>query len=87
MKLNFLRKLGITGASAYVSGKILDKIVGAGTIEAGIVKVGGAYMLHDEKKGSDIKGVIYGVGIDGALDIITALTAGSENVSGTLETL
>jgi len=82
--------MGITSASAFVSGKVLDKIVGSGTLEAGIVKIGGAYMLHDEKKGSDIKGVIYGVGIDGFLDILTALTEGGgigATETGSMETL
>ena len=83
-----LREIIVTGGSAFGSGLILDKFVGGGTIEAGIIKVGGAYFLGKDTKNSDKKGIVYGVGVDGVIDILSALSGGiGSGSSGAMETL
>jgi len=74
MNTKDLQNMAITGGSLVATEKTLGAVVGNGSLESAGIKIGLAYFaLQKVKSGSDLIGVVYGIGIDGIVDGITAI--------------
>lgn len=72
METKDLKNMAITGGSVVATEKVVGKIIGNSSLESAGIKIGLAYFaLKHVKAGSDLIGVVYGVGIDGIVDGLT----------------